>query len=298
MKKNINLEEEVICGYTVTKEMKKVWQVELDLLSKFMEVCEKHNLTYFLISGSLIGVVRHQGFVPWDDDIDIGMSREDYNKLLKISQEEFKNPYFFQTPYNDKIYRGHAQLRNSNTSAILPSEIYASYNQGIFIDIFPFDEYPKTKIQRKIQKTRLHFLEKVMNSYIKPKHESLKSKVFYSLIFPFVKLFHYENVYRHYEKICSKYNGKGSNTISNIGFKYGRDKYEHPKEYFKKDMLTKAKFMNLEVVIPKEYDKILTRQYGEYMKFKTGNMHGELYLSADKPYPEYLEELRNKNEKI
>ena len=85
MGNKLNLEDEVIDGYQVSSKMKEIWQVELDLLGKFINVCDKYNIKYFIISGSLIGAIRHNGFIPWDDDIDLGMMREDYIKLLKIA---------------------------------------------------------------------------------------------------------------------------------------------------------------------------------------------------------------------
>src|SRR3712207_3357568 len=91
------LEEEIRCGYRVSAQMKRVWAVELDLLAKFVDVCERHELRYFLDSGTLIGAIRHQGFIPWDDDIDVSMPRKDYDKLWEIAQTEFSYPYFFQT---------------------------------------------------------------------------------------------------------------------------------------------------------------------------------------------------------
>ena len=107
------LNEEVRCGYTVTKQMKEVWAVELDMLEKLLSVCKKHDIKIFASGGTMLGAVRHQGFIPWDDDIDMMMFRDDYEKLCKVAQEEFEYPYFFQTEYTDVgSLRGHAQLRN------------------------------------------------------------------------------------------------------------------------------------------------------------------------------------------
>ena len=136
------LNEEVRCGYTVTKQMKEVWAVELDMLEKLLSVCKKHDIKIFASGGTMLGAVRHQGFIPWDDDIDMMMFRDDYEKLCKVAQEEFEYPYFFQTEYTDVgSLRGHAQLRNSATTGILAGERNQKYsfNQGIFLDIFPLD---------------------------------------------------------------------------------------------------------------------------------------------------------------
>ena len=122
-------EEEVRSGYLVTTQMKKVWACQLEILEKFKQVCDKHGLTFWLESGTLIGAVRHKGYIPWDDDIDVCMMREDYDKLVKIAQEEFTHPLVFQTAYTEKDFiRGHAQIRNVNTSAIIPCEMTHSRN--------------------------------------------------------------------------------------------------------------------------------------------------------------------------
>jgi lipopolysaccharide cholinephosphotransferase len=116
--------EEVRLGYTVSAKMKKIWAVEIDLLQCLIDVCEGHHLKYWADGGTLPGAVRHQGFVPWDDDIDIIMPRKDYDKLvgLAVSGQEFQAPYLLQTAYTDTGYaRDHAQLRDVRTTGVLPT---------------------------------------------------------------------------------------------------------------------------------------------------------------------------------
>ncbi len=133
------LNKEERCGYTVSSEMKAVWAIELDMLIEFDRICKKYNLRWFACGGTLLGAVRHKGFIPWDDDIDIAMKRDQYEKICEHF-DEFKYPYFFQTEYTmPGALRGHAQLRNSLTTGALQHEASTSHiNQGIFIDIFPF----------------------------------------------------------------------------------------------------------------------------------------------------------------
>lgn len=94
--------EEYKCGFKVDVLRKKVWAIEIDLLLEFDRVCKMHGLRYFLAFGSLLGAIRHQGFIPWDDDMDVVMPRDDYQKLWMYA-DDFKEPYFF----SDTTYRCH-----------------------------------------------------------------------------------------------------------------------------------------------------------------------------------------------
>ena len=132
----------------VDNAKKKVWAILLDLLCEFDRVCKENNIQYFLDSGTLLGAVRHGGFIPWDDDVDVVMLRNDYKRLCEIAQSKFAPPYFFQTNSTDPgSARGHAQLRNSETTGILRDEIQDgrplySFNQGLFVDVFALDAVP------------------------------------------------------------------------------------------------------------------------------------------------------------
>ena len=135
-------QKETRCGYEVSEKMKKVWAVELNLLEYFDQLCREHNLRYFVDYGTLLGAVRHQGFIPWDDDIDIVMLRDDYEKLKMIAQDEVSSPYFFQNSYTDIMIWALAKLRDSRTTAIEYPDFPPEFNQGIFLDIFPLDDAP------------------------------------------------------------------------------------------------------------------------------------------------------------
>lgn len=141
------LQEEEREGYLVSAKMKELWAVQLDLLCEFDRVCKKYNLKYILEHGTLLGAIRHKGYIPWDDDLDVSMLREDYDKLVEVGAKEFREPYFFQ----NRDYNGYdtalARLRRSGTTFIMMANTKhnTSYNQGIFIDIFVFDKMPNNK---------------------------------------------------------------------------------------------------------------------------------------------------------
>lgn len=132
------LEEEIRCGYKISSEMKKVWAVQIDLLEQVKKICKKHGLKYFADSGTLIGAIRHKGYIPWDDDIDLVMMRNDYNKFMEYAKSELEFPYFLQTVYTDKdIMRAHASLRNSKTTGYMPMKKIGIIIKGFLLIYFP-----------------------------------------------------------------------------------------------------------------------------------------------------------------
>ena len=107
---------EVICGFEVTAKMRAVWDAELDILGRIKSICSRHGIVWYAVAGTLLGAVRHGGFIPWDDDIDIGMPRADYERFLQVAQGELKSPYFLQTHWSERRFPfDMAKVRNSQT---------------------------------------------------------------------------------------------------------------------------------------------------------------------------------------
>lgn len=125
----------------VLAPVKELQKVLLELLLVIDHVCTENNLRYYLFYGTLLGAVREGGFIPWDDDADIVMPRDDYEKLLHLSKETWPKGYFLQSPYSDKNGRfAFAKLRKDGTTCIDPHHRHIRMHQGIFLDIFPMDE--------------------------------------------------------------------------------------------------------------------------------------------------------------
>lgn len=116
---------------------------ELDILRAFTDVCERLGLRYYLVGGTLLGAVRHGGFIPWDDDIDVAMPREDYDRFARIAQAELGPNYFYQSPDTDPHYfLTYAKIRKKGTFFYEERFRDARFEQGVFIDIFPLDFCP------------------------------------------------------------------------------------------------------------------------------------------------------------
>ena len=160
------LEPEVRCGYEVSRKLKKIWAVELDLLAEFDRVCTRNGINYQVFAGTLLGAVRHKGFIPWDDDVDVAMTRGDYEKLLEVASE-FNSPYFLQTPYNETLFFStHARFRNSETTGAIKGQLDMRYNNGIYMDVFVLDGYTQSVVGYKIQKKIIQLITGVITSKI------------------------------------------------------------------------------------------------------------------------------------
>ena len=297
------LEEEKRSGYTVSAEMKKIWLVELDLLNEFIRVCDKYGLKYYAAGGTILGAVRHQGFIPWDDDIDLMMFRSEYNRLCEIASSEFSHPYFFQTEETDPgSFRGHAQLRNSETTGMLNHEYgkIDSINMGIFIDIFPLDNVPDEETERKKLFTELtrkrnlpRLLVKALYSYkFQFRRNVLKLLVEFLKLYYFKVFFTKQQIlvkcktsYLEYEKSAVAYNNCHSSKV--VLTPIYRERFVMDK----KDLtaLEYVPFEMLKLPIPLGYENILNHTYGNWRKFVVGTSeHGGVFFDPDKPYTKYL----------
>ena len=144
------------------KVISSVQEIELDLLRKLQAVCDKYNLKLYGMYGTLLGAVRNAGIIPGDDDIDVALMREDYDKLLTLGHE-FTGNYFLQTPENDNcFYGGYLKLRNVKTSAIHPLNWWVDCCEGICIDIFPLDYGFSSKTKEIRKRKKIKFLQRLL----------------------------------------------------------------------------------------------------------------------------------------
>lgn len=128
----------------IDPRLRKLQLVELEILNEFVRICEAHSLQYYLVGGTLLGAVRHKGFIPWDDDIDVAMPREDYDSFAQIAPQELNSQYFYQSSETDPYYfLTYAKIRKNGTEVYEERFKNAKFHKGIFIDIFPLDFCPK-----------------------------------------------------------------------------------------------------------------------------------------------------------
>ena len=279
--------------------MNELQKKQLDILKAFISVCEKHHLQYFLVGGTALGAIRHKGFIPWDDDIDVGMLREDYDKFVEL-QDEFKGtPYFIQTFKSDPCYiYNFGKLRDSSTTFIEAQYKYHRINHGVWIDIFPIDGFSKEIKPRETFKKKIrHLWYHVYLAYLPALRRKVRKETWFKDIllnivaglFYIFDIAHYRN--KKVERYARKIPLKGS---AMAGILFGFTTEINPMETEIFDEIIKVPFEDTEVYILKEYDRYLTYLYGDYMKFppkeeQVGH-HYNSGFSLEQGYADYMKE--------
>lgn len=275
----------------VPQEVKDLWDVELDLLEKFDEVCKKHNLRWFADGGTLLGTIRHQGFIPWDDDIDIIMPMKDYQVFCSL-KDEFKWPYFLQTWETEDGFRPFmAKIRRSDTTGYNPREEKTKgWNKGIGIDVFALVNIPDNKAIEMAQRALLKSLRSLFYGYesLRDNRQTANTKL---LTVVFRRMYQILSPILSYKRISSLYmkigcwEKKKTKMCGPILFVPGQKKFIWPSKWYEKTQM--IKFMRMNVPCPYEWDKRLTTQYGDYQTpRKEPSKHGGLTFD---PYQSYTE---------
>lgn len=275
--------EEVRCGYLISPQNKYLMAMELDLYLVFSEICEKYNLQYFLFYGGLLGAIRHNGFIPWDDDLDVAMPRKDFDFFMKVAPQELQEPYSLQSPYTySNCFYSIPTMRNSMGTFTAKIFKDLDYNKGIPLDIFPLDlcnpdTYTEDEliIQRYIMECSTYMKRGVPNM----NEKLLRDQEIYKTDTP---LKSWEKIH----ELATEERYKNSDYYSIMVVTH--DKCIWPKESFSNSI--NHRFETIEVKIPSGYEEILRITYGDYMKYPPVDQRGMInnQLIID-PYVSYFE---------
>lgn len=262
----------------------KLREIELNMLICVDKISKELGIKYFLIGGSLLGAIRHKGFIPWDDDIDIGMLRPDYELFLSKAQELLPSYYFLQTLKTDREYNlPFAKLRDSRTTFIEKSIAHHNINHGVYIDIFPIDYYKRpSKIEHFIT---ILLSKRLLNSFrgiksSKNTKDKIKSLII-NILIPSVKW-----ASKQLDRFYSRLNG-GNLRVNYCGA-WG------DKEIVDSKIFDSLKYYNFEghsFLGPEDYHSYLSHIYGDYMKLppedKRISHHYTEVIDLDNPYTTY-----------
>lgn len=251
----INLDDEIL---------RKLQLTELELMKEVDRICRKNKIKYSLDGGTLLGAVRHNGFIPWDDDADIMMSRKDYERFYKACKRDLNHEkYFFQEFRTDSEYRwGYAKLRKNGTVFLREGQEHVKCHTGVCIDIFVFDEVPDRYISRRFHYVACFLIRKGLYSIVgKRNAKKLWAKTLYLLLSIFPRNFWVCWLM----KLAHNEYGKGRKLISHLTYPNRKNiRYGLSARYY--DAYVDKEFEEYKFSVIKEYDKYLTELFDDYME--------------------------------
>lgn len=293
-----SLLEEERCGHIVTEDTKKLWSVQMDILKEFQRICQKYNFKYYAIGGTLLGAVRHKGYIPWDDDIDVGMTCDDLDRFCEVVKDELPSYYEFQHFSTQEGFSiGLARIRDKRTTCCTKYEYtyYAGseeYSMGVFLDIFPLFNVTENKFLRKFQRMITFLPSLIMKGYMVDRKKKILKETGNGIVSK-ISLFAWK---------CSKNWSKNARKRFDIlnmfekapligltGFIGYNNKMIWKKEWFEETV--DLPFEDMTITCPKGYDEILKHCYGDYKVFVKGTaIHSCVLVDTQTPYKEKLKE--------
>ena len=250
--------------------LKDIQSEELKILEKSIEYFEKKDINYYLSSGSFLGAVRHKGFIPWDDDMDVGIPREDYEKFINLCNTE-KVDFELHTFKNDSNHIRYFARIEDPTITIVRNDRMTEEISSAWIDVFPLDGMPNNKIIRIIHKKYILYRRALYklscfskSANINKKNRPLVEKILIKigLIFPVEKIFNTKKQLLKLDKALKRFSYNKSNYLVNAMGAYKFNEMFHKKYYGEGKYY---KFEDTEVFGPSDYDTVCTQLYGDYM---------------------------------
>lgn len=249
-------------------KLQKLHSLQLKIAKEILRICEKNSIDYSLSGGTLIGAVRHSGFIPWDDDMDIDMTRENYLKFIKACEHDLGKEFYLENWYTDnKYWNGFSKIMLKDTILVEDSTKFSNNRSGIYVDIFPWDNAPNNIFQRLIheKKVRFNVLLLIAKHNIQiPSNSSHFKKSLYVLLKKVTQKVDTRKLIEHYEKDVQRYNTRETHYITCAVGVQGYKKNLCPREWF--NSYIKLNFEDTEFSAIQEYDKLLSQSYGDYMQ--------------------------------
>ena len=245
------------------RTLRNVQLTELEMLQEVDRICRKNNIRYVIIAGTLLGAVRHGGFIPWDDDADIGMLREEYEKFRLACERDLDHTrFYFQDHRNTPGYRwGYGKLRRKDTLFLREHQEHMPYEQGIFIDIFPLDQVPENRILRTLKNFECFCVRKILWSEVgKIADKNTVKRTAYSMLSRLPE----ESVLHYFDSMVRRAGKHDSSMVRILLFPTPDRQYMYLKKWY-----TETAEIDFEGQIfsgVAAYDEYLSFKYGDYMR--------------------------------
>ncbi len=242
--------------------LRKLQLTELEILKEFDRICRKNDIRYTLTGGTLLGAVRHGGFIPWDDDADVSMLRSEYEKFRTACEMDLNNEYYFQDMRNTEGYRwGYGKLRKKGTLFLRENQEHMPYEQGVFIDIFPRDGVPDGLINRKLHKFRCFCVRKILWSEV---GRIADSRRYMRMWFRFLSKAAGKHVYGIYGNLVKKSNRRNTQLVRNLTFPVPNGKDGYLRKWYEESV--ELEFEGHKFLANKSYKEWLEQEFGDYME--------------------------------
>ncbi|MBR5912843.1 MAG: LicD family protein [Selenomonadaceae bacterium] len=310
--------DEMRNGFLVTSHRKKLWNVQIGLINEFARICKKYSLKWFAYGGTLLGAVRHKGFIPWDDDVDVAMFRPDYEKFKKIVMPELQPQFKLDNWYNYRLeadeYEYSEEEKNNlplitieqtrkypmwwpcrpmiriidRRTTMVDLSIRKKLYSGIWIDVFPFDVVPPISDEKRakdfeVRKT-LHIASSFPTDFKEAADNGSLKIISKEDMYKFLKM-----PYRQRGMVLDDLNEKAFVNPERVAeiqnYWLNNKRFSFDKKAL--DKITYLPFEKIQIPVPVGWEHCLTSEYGNWRKMKITHAHSSEY-SVDIPYTEYF----------
>lgn len=246
------------------EDLRQIQMIQLEMLLEVDRICKKHHIQYCIIAGTLLGAVRHKGYIPWDDDADVAMLRPEYERFCKICETELdQSKFYLQTHSNTHAYRwGYGKIRRKDTEYVRKGQEHLPFPTGIFIDIFPLDHVPEGLFSRRLHNLTCTIIRKMLWSPVGAKSSS---QIVKKIIYSFASVVPKKTVFFFYDLLMKVSNRKTTKLVRILTFPTPNNGYFG---YFRKWYveLDEYEFEGYSFPGAKDYDSYLSFKFGNYLE--------------------------------
>ncbi|WP_222126828.1 phosphorylcholine transferase LicD [Paenibacillus xylanexedens] len=244
------------------EDLRAVQLIQIEMLVEVDRICRLYHINYAMIGGTMLGAIRHNGYIPWDDDADIGLLRHEYEKFRKVCETDLDHErFYFQDMQATPGYRwGYGKIRRKGTYFIREGQAHMPYESGVFIDIFPFDNVPDGKLAEKMHNLHCTIIRKILWSEVgKKTDKNLMMRGVFSLL----SLIPLDIVSNHLQRFSEKCNRKKCQRVRVLTFPTRDHVSEGRREWYEKTV--EYKFENFLLLGMGNADAYLKHKFGDYL---------------------------------
>jgi len=250
-------------GYQLSDdELRQVQLIQVDLISEVDRICKKMNIRYNMVGGTMLGAIRHKGYIPWDDDADIGFLREEYEKFREACKTELNHEkYYIQDCRDTEGYRwGYGKLRRKDTEFIRLNQEFMPYEQGIAIDLMPFDNVPNSQIGKRIHKLKCFIYRKIFWSAVGRKTDKNAIKRF---VYKLLYLIPEKTITKSYQRFINRCGKKETKEVRILTFPTPKKVFGYDRKWYTE--LDNYEFEGKNFPGAKDYSGYLSVKYKNFM---------------------------------